>query len=57
MYTIKKMINPDKFCSKYFKYRDFFECSDTYKKNQYINNLPLQKKTYDFIEKIYVLYS
>ena len=34
----------DQKCSKFFRYKDFFECSDTYKKNDCLN-LPQQEPT------------
>tara|TARA_A100001015_G_scaffold202510_1_gene226188 strand:+ start:7057 stop:7590 length:534 start_codon:yes stop_codon:yes gene_type:complete len=36
-------------CSKYFRFNDFFECSDTYKKSS-ILNIPKQQETYDAIK-------
>ena len=35
-------------CSKYFKFSDFFECSDTFKMSS-ISNIPKQLETYDAI--------
>lgn len=36
------------YCSKYFKYVDFIECSDTQRIVQ-VNNIPKQKKTFESI--------
>ena len=40
-------------CSKYFSYRDFFECSDTYKSNP-CDNTPKEAETYKAIENLSV---
>ena len=36
-------------CSKYFQFKDFFECSDTYKSSS-ISNVPKQQDTYEVIK-------
>ena len=38
----------NEYCSKNFKYRDFIECSDTYKKTL-VDNIPKNIKTYNAI--------
>jgi hypothetical protein len=38
-------------CSKYFRYLDFIECSDTQKKVQ-VDNLPKEPKTYEAISHL-----
>lgn len=39
------------FCSKNFKFNDFFTCSETYKHSS-VENLPLSEATYDFISQL-----
>ena len=46
-----KLPNINENCSKTFKYRDFIECSDTYKKTL-VNNIPKNLKTYEAIQKL-----
>ena len=46
-----KIPKPEDKCSKYFSYKDFFECSETYKK-VLVNNIPKQIETYKAIEEI-----
>ena len=38
----------NEYCSKNFKYRDFIECSDTYKKTL-VDNIPKNIKTYNLL--------
>jgi len=43
--------DPNNFCSKNFKFDDFFTCSETFH-NSLVENLPLSESTYDFISKL-----
>lgn len=43
--------DPDEHCCKYFTFRDFFECSETWKKTT-ISNLPSDPRTWSAIQDL-----
>ena len=43
--------HPDDRCGEFFTYRDFFECSDSWKRSK-VENIPRQLETYSAIQQM-----